>query len=69
MRISKVLSVVALVLLASQVICGCHLANHPEAVAGGGLSFHTALGMLSLVVVIAATVGVYRQARKFARDR
>ncbi len=67
MRFSKILSVLAIVLLASQTICGFYLTNNPEAAAAGSADFHMTLGLATLATVIAATVSVFRTAKKTLR--
>lgn len=66
MAITKVLSILALFLLACQAICGLHLANNPVAAADGGVDFHLGLGIAAISVVIAATISVFLAAKKTA---
>lgn len=66
MRLQKIFSVLAIIMLASQAICGLHLASHPEVAADGGTGFHTVLGIATLVVVIIITIGIFRSAKKAA---
>jgi hypothetical protein len=66
MRMTKILSVVTLFLLACQLICGFSMVNNPRANAEGGNPFHMLLGIVILVCVVAVTVSAFRQARKKA---
>ncbi|MBN1190378.1 MAG: hypothetical protein JXA46_11545 [Dehalococcoidales bacterium] len=66
MRIAKVTSVLAMVLLASQSICGYYISQNPEAAASGSADFHLTLGIITLIVTLAATVSFFRAARKTA---
>jgi hypothetical protein len=64
MRIPKVLSILTLVLLACQTICGFYLTNNPAAFAEVITGFHTDLGITTLVVATAAALSVFRAAKK-----
>ena len=67
MRITKILSVLALFLLTCQTICGLHLAANPTTAAGGGTGFHLVLGVSTLVVVLSAVVSLFRAMRTARR--
>ncbi len=64
MRIVKVLSALALFLIACQTICGLHLAANPSVTPDGGNGFHLALGISILAIVLASTISVFRAGRR-----
>jgi hypothetical protein len=66
MRMTKILSVVTLFLLACQLICGFSLVNNPQTNTDGGNPFHMVLGITILVCVSIVTFSTFRQARKKA---
>ena len=66
MKISKLLSILTLILLASQAICGFHLVNNPEAAAAGSTDFHKVLGIVTLIVATATVISVFRKVKKTA---
>lgn len=68
MRISKVLSIITLVLLACQSICGFYLANNPALTANGPNGFHMILGITILVFALATTISIICAAKKIARN-
>ncbi len=64
MKMSKLLSIVTLVLLASQLICGFYIVNNPVAAASGSIDFHKVLGIVTFFFATVAIGYVFRKIRK-----
>jgi hypothetical protein len=69
MRISKVLSVITLVLLACQSICGFSLTKNPALTANGPNGFHMILGITVLIFTLATTISIFGAAKKAGRNQ
>ncbi len=64
MKLTKLLSIVTLVLLASQAICGFYLVTNPGAAAAGSTDFHKVLGIATLAAAAATAISAFRKTRK-----